>query len=326
MFLWLIGNFTLDTKFFDVQGNLNSQKSIGGAVAYAGAWIAEFKPEINGQIFSAGIPSDLPYSLPYFKSINQSNNPNSRLTTFKLIYKKNRRKLILKYWPDSILSPLKSLILSKAPDIIFFLPVYHEINPELITKTRSHYPDSLLVVDPQGWLRKSNAQTNIIESKFWNPSDSFLQNIDIIKFSSEDINKNHNYYDLKFISRILSAKTILIITLGKNGLVCWMPDQNNNKNNHLCYYLPASTIKSSAVLDQTGAGDVTIISFTTTYFETRDIHLSLAICTVMAALLIQSPGLTFKKIKKIKIDNLVERQKQKIKSIDWKEGVSLFLR
>lgn len=327
--VWLVGNFTLDTKINIHQGRKIVHKSIGGSVAFAGAWFAHFHPTSKVTIFTIGTPQTIPFLLPKLKIFNQLSHQdsNSELTHFILKYQHNFRELVLKSWPSRKLSFPAGHSTLNYPDVIFLIPVYRELGIEQAEKFRFLYPDTLLVTDVQGWCRKRDEISGEISNHEWIPSESFLQSINIIKLSKGDfVNNKQNMFDLSFISRILASNTILIITLGKEGVMCWSQEKKSYGKIQ-CYFCPALDLLASDIVDQTGAGDIFLISFIYSYYnESKDIPLALANGVINSTLLIQASGLNFKYESKSEILESIKKHISKIEKLDWQEAYKIVLK
>ncbi|MHA2362317.1 MAG: PfkB family carbohydrate kinase [Candidatus Hodarchaeales archaeon] len=321
----LLGNFTKDTKILN-QFPKKTTGATGGSVAYAGAWFTKFRPNISGAIISNGIPQKKTFSFANLKIYDlskKSKKKKENLTHFKLIYQDFDRKLFLVSGSDNLIKIPDINQYSIKPDIIFFLPVYHELSLSLIEELRMQFPNAFFSCDPQGWLRSQDPVTGQISAQTWAPLKSFLDSINVLKMSKDDLQVT-NYDELcKLIKHLLSSQIFLIITAGENGAIIWSPSGNNESVHH-CFHIPAVILPSSTVIDLTGAGDVFIVSFTVLYYETKDIFHALANSAVITALLIQAEGLSFKSISNNDLNELIKQQKQYIKKINnWQQDIKL---
>ncbi len=297
--VWLFGNYTIDSKIYIKNDKEIVIQSYGGSVNFGSQTLKVFYPDIQYKVFSNGYPS--------------SQNPEftEKLTHYILDYTTETRTLKLQYFPTGEINfPLNSDI---KPNIVFLTPVYHELSENLVINLRKKFSDVLFAYDPQGWCRELNPISNEIVIKEWFPSEIFLQSNTIIKMSSEDLKLSAENNLEDFIQKIVNKKVILIITAGLRGNICIY--QKNLSESLICFYTPVKSV--SKMVDTTGAGDVWLVAFTTTFYATKDIKKSLATAAVLASCKVQAEGLHFPVTIKKDLQQMIQDHEKQIINLEF---------
>ena len=320
---WLFGNFALDTKLFEKQGEKKIIKSFGGSVNFASSALLSFFQGVICRIYSLGIPPKLlnQRDILFTNELNPEEltqrTQDQYLTHYTLDYTQPHRKLLLEHFPEEkILLPTTT---DEKPHIAMITPIYNEVSEELAVQLKNRYSDVFISCDPQGWCRIRNPITNEIIIKEWKPSDTFLDAISVVKLSIEDIQSNYSHAELvHFLQRIHHNNVILVITGGKNGTISFFPD--HEEQSLVCYFTPVFEV--SSIVDTTGAGDVWLAAFTIRYYMTKNIQLSLTTATIISALKIQAEGLNFKSIDSKEFEKIILTHEKTIQVLSMDEGIT----
>ncbi len=237
---------------------------LGGTVAYAGLTAHALGLKV-GIVTSWG--SELP--LGNLKNIPIISYPAEHSTTFENIYSdKGRIQMVHTVAPrldyHMIPEPWR-----QAP-IVHLGPVAQEVEPGLVR----HFPNSLVGVTPQGWLRAWDERGQVHATE-WPESAFILQNSGAAVLSVEDV-----LNDEARIEEMASAARILVITEAAAGArVYW--------NGDIRRFRPPKELE----VDATGAGDIFAAAFFTRLYLTRDPWESARFANQIAAASVTRKGL-----------------------------------
>ena len=152
---WLFGNFALDTKLFEKQGEKKIIKSFGGSVNFASSALLSFFQGVICRIYSLGIPPKLlnQRDILFTNELNPEEltqrTQDQYLTHYTLDYTQPHRKLLLEHFPEEkILLPTTT---DEKPHIAMITPIYNEVSEELAVQLKNRYSDVFISCDPQGW-------------------------------------------------------------------------------------------------------------------------------------------------------------------------------
>jgi len=196
------------------------------------------------------------------------NQPTETSTTFKNISTSNGRLQII----QNIAKPLHN---ASIPSNWFNTPIVHlgpiarEIAPELVEL----FPNSMIGVTPQGWLRSWDDDGRIIMSE-WQESTQVLKNCQVAIISIEDVGGNEST-----IESMTSKCPIFVVTEGHLGSrVYWHGDVrrfNAPKVNEI---------------DSTGAGDIFSAAFFIQFNKTGNPWEAARFATQLASLSVTRQG------------------------------------
>ncbi len=208
---------------------------IGGTAAYSALTAAALGLKV-GIVTAWG--SEIP--LGPLAQIPIINYPSDQSTTFENIYTANGRVQILHH-----IAPTLDFHLIPEPwrqaKIVHLGPIAQEVEPALVRR----FPESLIGLTPQGWMRIWDDQGHVSVGE-WPEASFVLQHAGAAILSIEDV-----LADEERIEEMASASKILVITEGKQGArVYWNGDVRRIR--------PPSVNE----IDATGAGDI----FATAYF------------------------------------------------------------
>jgi len=146
--------------------------------------------------------------------------------------------------------------------IVHLGPIAREISPEIAAS----FPNSLLGVTPQGWLREWDEEGNVAFCN-WPDAESVLLHANIAVMSIEDVRG-----DEEVVCEFASILPILVVTEGAKGCrVYWNGDVRN--------FRPPLEKE----IDPVGAGDIFATSFFIRFNATKDPWESARFATLVAA-------------------------------------------
>ena len=230
--------------------------ALGGTVSYSGLTARAFGKKVG---IVTACTADL--QLPELEGISVIRKPSLHNTTFENVTAptgrvQHIRAVAERLSPADIPSPWLN-----AP-IVHLGPVAAELDPALATA----FPDSLVGVTPQGWLRGWNDE-GLVSFSEWPEAISVLGCADVVVLSIEDVRGNENV-----IQEYAAEVPVLVVTEGALGArVYW-----NGDVRHFC---PPKEKEN----DPVGAGDIFATAFFIRYQSTHDPWESARVATQIAA-------------------------------------------
>ncbi|MEJ2295243.1 MAG: PfkB family carbohydrate kinase, partial [Candidatus Lokiarchaeota archaeon] len=294
-----IGHLAIDRT---VRFKKSFKPSLGGSVSYGSLALSKYQRNLKiGIISHIGTLDFKPKLLKKLekrdidlKGIKWSKTRN---TAFMLDYLDHNRILTLKSRsPDLNFTDVPKTYLEKPPHIIVLAPLCNEISYEYVVNILEEYPNAIIGIDVQGFLRKIDNQ-GIIK---YTPDEKLISNMKkiiklignrlILKGSEiemqlisgcEEYHEIMNYFKTKF-----NAQSIFILTLGERG--SWLVKKDES-------ILKVPAFRPKRVRDETGAGDVYLAIFLLEYLlsdKTWDaIEKSAYIASVAASFLVEEKGI-----------------------------------
>ncbi len=237
---------------------------LGGTVAYAGLTARALGLRV-GIITAWG--SELP--LGDLKNIPIISYPAEHSTTFENIYTDKGRIQIVQTVAPRLDYHMIPEPWRQAP-IVHLGPVAQEVEPGLVR----HFPNSLVGLTPQGWLRSWDEEGHVHASE-WPEAAFTLQQSGAAILSIEDVRNDESR-----IEEMASAARILVVTEGAAGArVYWNGDVRR--------FRPPQVDE----LDSVGAGDIFAAAFFTRLYVTRDPWESARFANMVAATSVTRRGL-----------------------------------
>ena len=254
---------------------------LGGTVSYAGLTAHALGLRV-GIVTSWG--SELP--LGKLKSIPIIGYPAEHSTTFENINTNQGRIQIVHTVAPSLDYHMIPEPWRQAP-IVHLGPVANEVEPGLVR----YFPNSLVGITPQGWLRAWDEHGHVHASE-WPEAAFTLQQSGAAVFSIEDV-----LNDEARIEEMASAARILVVTEGAAGArVYWNGDVRR--------FRPPQVEE----VDATGAGDIFAAAFFIRLYLTRDPWESARFANQIAAISVTRRGLdgipTLEEVKDFSIEVL----------------------
>ncbi len=239
-------------------------RRLGGTAAYAGLTAHALGLRV-GIVTSWG--AELP--LANLKHIPIISYPAEHSTTFENTYSEKGRVQVVHTVAPQLDYHLIPEPWRQAP-IVHLGPVAQEVEPGLVRR----FPNSLVGVTPQGWLRSWDDQGHVHSSE-WPEASFILQHTGAAVLSIEDVQ-----YDESRVEEMASSARILVITEGAAGArVYWNGDVRR--------FRPPKEVE----IDSTGAGDIFAAAFFTRLYLTRDPWESARFANQIAAASVTRRGL-----------------------------------
>jgi sugar/nucleoside kinase (ribokinase family) len=198
------------------------------------------------------------------------NLPAEKSTTFENVPTPEGRIQFIHHIAQSLDLNLIPEIWLSSP-IVHLSPVAQEVEPTLVR----HFPDSLVGVSPQGWLRIWDNEGRITSTE-WPEADFVLRRAGAAVISIEDVDN-----DEARIEEIASSCRVLAVTEGAGGVrLFWNGDVRR-------FRAPETT-----EVDATGAGDIFAAAFFFRLYTTRDPWESARFATLLSANSVSRIGLS----------------------------------
>ncbi|MEE1117337.1 PfkB family carbohydrate kinase [Methanosphaera sp.] len=157
----------------------------------------------------------------------------------------------------------------------------YDIPVETITYFKENNIRNVLI--PQGFLRKTDDNNNVIE-RSWDEKNKYLKNVDIICLDENEAKKAFNLKNInnELILKLLKKYTLeqIIITKAEQGSTIY------TKNN--IYNIPA--IKTAHAVDATGLGDTYIAAYIAKLEESNNIYESGLFASIAAKEKLENKG------------------------------------
>ncbi len=248
-----------------LKDNIPGGAMLGGTGSYAS--LTARKLGAQTAVFTSYGP-DLP-SLAPLNGIEIEKLTSEQSTTFENIYQNGARTQ--KWFGDSTPLSFESLPAKwRAVPIIHLAPMAQEMSPAMC----SHFPDSLVCVTMQGWLRGRDEEHTVIYQP--HPDlEAWLSHIDILVISLADVDG-----DEEMCAHYLNSVRLGVETLGPQG--CRIFHQGNT------IHVPVDPIEEA---DPTGAGDIFAAAFFIRYYQTQNMIKAAQFANACASLSVKGTGL-----------------------------------
>jgi sugar/nucleoside kinase (ribokinase family) len=229
---------------------------LGGTAAYAGRTASAFGLRVG--VVTSSEPG---FELHLLDHLNVISLPSESTTTFENRYSARGRQQIL----GGVASPLTPASIPAAwrsARIVHLGPIADEVDPALI----ECFPDALVGLTPQGWLRSWD-DTGLVQKAHWRRIEQHLRRIDAMVLSLEDLDGDRHAGQ-----ELANFCKIVVVTEGADGAnVYW-----NWQERHFS----APLVKEE---DPTGAGDIFAAAFLIHLQRTKDPWSAARMATLLAA-------------------------------------------
>jgi len=194
----------------------------------------------------------------------------SQSTTFENVHIPGGRKQIILHRAPTLHTYLVPDVWRKTP-IVHFGPLANEIDLNLLRI----FPDAMICMTLQGWLRSWDRQGNVFFDEW--PEYSFvLPKSNAAVLSSEDVNG-----DEAIISEFAAASEVLVVTEGEKGGRIYIRDEE------IRFEAPETTL-----VDPVGAGDIFAAVFFRQLYRSGDPLQSAQFAAQLAAHSVSRSGLS----------------------------------
>ncbi len=195
--------------------------------------------------------------------------PSPVSTTFTNIYHGGQRTQILEALADPI-APDELPDEWRAAAIVLLGPIAREIP----TEWADVFPNSLVGITPQGWMRQWD-EAGHVRPAGWHNAAPFLRHADAVILSREDVGGDDAY-----LKDLAEQTKLLVVTDGYHG--AWI-----YTGGHSYHIRP----RAAQEVDPTGAGDVFATSFLIHLSETGDPLAAARFANIVASMSIEAPGM-----------------------------------
>ncbi|CAG0942366.1 putative sugar kinase YdjH [Anaerolineae bacterium] len=195
---------------------------------------------------------------------------STHTTTFHNIYRDGHRQQFLLARADD-LEP------GDVPDAWRAAPIVHlgPLARELDVRFAKLFPNALVGVTPQGWLRQWD-ESGRIRMRPWEEAAEILPYVDVLVLSEEDLNGN-----IALIDEYARLTRIAVMTQGPRGCMVYTDGQAKQ--------IPGFPARE---VDPTGAGDVFAAAFLTRLHEINDPFEAARFANATASFCVEAPGVT----------------------------------
>lgn len=197
------------------------------------------------------------------------NLPAENSTTFENIYTKQGRLQYLHH----VAQPIHLNAIPEAwqsASIVHLAPIAQEVDPSLVR----NFPNALIGVTPQGWLRSWDS-TKRVRATEWPEASFVLQRVGAAIISAEDIAREESRID-----ELAAAARVLAVTEGASGTrLYWHGDVRR--------FRPQEVEE----VDASGAGDIFAAAFFVRLYTTRDPWEAARFATLLSAYSVNRVGL-----------------------------------
>lgn len=238
----------------------------GGAALYA-AWAAH-RLGRRAAVFTAhagGFAGRI-----YLESLRSFVVPSLETSTFRNLYRRGARQQRV----TGVAAELDPGQLPRAwrrASLVYLCPVLNEVPPGWAAL----FPDSLVAVAPQGWLRQWD-ERGVVRPTRWEGFEPFLEKARLVIVSEEDLAGNRHY--VKLFRKLCP---VVVVTRGCRGCTIYGRDR-----------ILKLGVYPAEEKDPTGAGDVFGAAFLVRYAETGSLEDAGRFASSAASLTVEREGLS----------------------------------
>lgn len=252
-----VGHFTHDVV---PQGHI-----IGGSAAYSSITVGNIGLRSRVVTF---VGSDFNQNAPLLNGIEVKYQLSEFTTEFNNIYENGCRHQFLLNIADRICAKHIPYEWRDA-EIAYICPVADEVAEDVVHA----FPNAVIGVTPQGWMRRWDKEHRVFAKKWENP-EKILPYADALILSVDDI---ANFPDE--LERYIELTKIVVLTKNKKGATLY---EGGNSTDFPAY--------KTTEIDQTGAGDVFAAAFLSKYNETLDAAVSTDFANCVASFAVEAEG------------------------------------
>jgi sugar/nucleoside kinase (ribokinase family) len=239
----------------------------GGTVTYSSVTVQRLG-------LQAGIvtraESDLDLSPLTSQGILIASAPSPVTTTFENIYDGDHRIQYVR----AVADPIRPTDIPKAwcsAPIVHLGPLAQELDEGIVHL----FPDSMIGVTPQGWMRQWDAAGRV-SPKRWDRAEKLLPHADVLVISEEDVGG-----DTRIVDEYVRLTRIVIVTNGWKGSTVYADGERRR--------VPPR--RASVEVDPTGAGDVFAAAFLVALREQGNPFRAAWFANVVASFSVESLGI-----------------------------------
>lgn len=206
---------------------------------------------------------------PLPADISIARRPSSVSTTFENLYHDGHRRQFTR-------SQAGLLTCADVPEawrttaIVHLGPIAQEVDMAIA----GCFPDALLGLTPQGWMRRWD-ERGLVSPARWDPPDALLGRADAVILSQEDVGG-----DREQVHSLATRTRLLVLTAGWKGATVYHGGEVRS--------FRAPKVQE---VDPTGAGDIFAAAYLTALHKTGDPWLSARFANCVAARSVERSGL-----------------------------------
>lgn len=220
--------------------------TVGGTVTYASVAAMRLGRQ-PGVLTRLGPDLALP---DVYRAIELHALPSAHTLTFENVYTADGRVQTIHAFADAIgQEDVPAALVQAAPSIVLLGPLAGELDPQVAAL----FPDALLGVVPQGWMRRWDEHGRV-----WHVpitcQEEVLRYADVLVVSTEDVN-----HDISLARCYADVVQTVVLTRGLHGADVY-------HKGHITHVRPRPVNQ----IDPTGAGDTFAAAFLIYFQETGD--------------------------------------------------------
>ena len=229
-------------------------EQIGGAACYCGLTARQFKFDVD--LYTKFGP-DFPQQYLNENKISLKNSESKKNTTkFSISITGSDRTLKL----ENQCEPIEY---SKTDaDGVIVSPIYHEISDEILQKIKND--SNFLFVDPQGFLRQTDSENNVLYLK---NSDLDLSKVNAIKVNPEEAQQI-----------VSGSQDEMMVALQKKGVEYVLMTNKTEVSLLVKDKIYSITLPNKEIHDTTGIGDIFCSTFCCTMLKEKDFLVGAMFC------------------------------------------------
>ncbi len=251
----------------------SERTQMGGPPLYAATTIQKMRKKLNIITKIGDDLSDHDTEKILEAGIRASENIIQGRETTKFIIKYSREKRILN--SISICEDIYQEDLIYTGDTVIISPVIGEISIQAATSINPE----ILILDPQGYVRKVNKDKTVSMKKWFHRE--LLEKVTVFKSSEEELKHIINLDTYAALGKLINLGVeVGIATIGKKGAVLI----GNGKKFRIPSY------PSTKVIDTTGAGDVFLSAFTSSFLDGEELDWCASVSSAYSSSVIETKG------------------------------------
>lgn len=239
---------------------------LGGTAAYAALTARALGMRVG---IVTSVPDDFDLAAP-LAPLQMARLPADRPTTFENTYDAGGKRHQLLSGQATPLTPKAVPTEWLRAPIVHLAPIIDEVPPQFA----SLFPNALLGVTPQGWLRTWDEAGHVRPAR-WDDPDGILETATAVVLSIEDIG-----FDEDIANQYAAQAHILAVTRGGEGCsVHWQDGWQ---------HFPAPSV---SLVDPTGSGDIFAAAYFHRLHVTHDPHEAARFAVQIASASVTRPGI-----------------------------------
>jgi 1D-myo-inositol 3-kinase len=245
------------------QDRVDSKVVLGGTVTYA-ALTARNLGQRVGALTSAAFEAGL---VDVLCGVQVARLPAEQTTRFVNTYHERVRLQHI----EAQAEPLRAehlLTEWRTVPIVHLAPVAAEVDPDILAA----FPDALVGVTPQGWMRAWNEQGRI-RPVVWANADAVLARADVVIVSEQDV------HDPAELERYAERARLLVVTRGERGASVYRGGPSQVRH--------VAAFQAGRQVDPTGAGDVFAAAYLIRLRKTGDPYASAEFANCVASFAVE---------------------------------------